>query len=278
MTGSGQVVLVGAGPGDPDLITLRAIQVLSRADVVLYDRLIPRELLDWIPPDAQRLPVGKARDHHTVPQSEINRRLVEFAREGLRVVRLKGGDPFTFARGGEEIEGLLEAGIPFQVVPGVTAAQGCAAYAGIPITHRDYAQSARYLTGHRQNGVLDLGIYAPFRTDETLVIYMGLLNLPEICAQLRTHGLPDDHPAAIVQEGTTPAQRIVTADLATLPEAAADAGIAGPALILVSPTVRLHDRLGWYAGDPDASSRFPDYSARHRAPSRPPDAKGGDGA
>lgn len=264
MNRPGEVVLVGAGPGDPDLVTLRAVQVLGRADVVLYDRLIAPDLLEWIPVSAQRIPVGKARDHHTLAQSEITDKLVALAREGLRVVRLKGGDPFTFARGGEEMEGLLDAGIPFQVVPGVSAAQGCAAYAGIPLTHRDHAQSVRLLTGHRKDGAVHLADYGPFRRDETLVIYMGLMNLPEVCAQLRAAGLPGDHPAAVVQEGTTPAQRTLVATLEGLPARALEEEIAGPALVLVGPTVRLHESLQWYPGESEAASRFPDYSRRHR--------------
>ncbi len=246
--GCGEVFLVGAGPGDPDLLTFRALRLMQRADVVLYDRLAAPALLDLVRKEAERIPVGKRRGRHTLPQERINERLVELAQAGKRVLRLKGGDPFLFGRGGEEIEGLIEQGIPFQVVPGVSAAQGVASYAGIPLTHRDYAQSCRMLTGHRQAGQTQLYAHGPYRADETLIIYMGLINLECVCRQLRDCGLPDDHPAAVVAQATTPQQRVVVADLSTLPERTRLARVEGPALVIVGPTVPLHARLGWYRG------------------------------
>ncbi len=248
----GEVFLVGAGPGDPDLLTFRALRLMQRADVVLYDRLAAPALLDLVRKEAERIPVGKRRGQHTLPQDRLNDRLVELAREGKRVLRLKGGDPFLFGRGGEELEGLIDAGIPFQVVPGVTAAQGTACYAGIPLTHRDYAQSCRMLTGHRRQGQPEMGAHAPYREDETLVIYMGLANLAAVCEQLRGHGLPEAHPAAVVAQATTPEQQVVSGNLRTLPERASAARLASPALVIVGPTVQLQPRLAWYRGEAEA--------------------------
>ncbi|MFW6380125.1 MAG: siroheme synthase CysG [Halorhodospira sp.] len=244
----GEVFLVGAGPGDPDLLTFRALRLMQRADVVLYDRLAAPALLELVRKEAERIPVGKRPGRHTLPQERINERLVALARAGKRVLRLKGGDPFLFGRGGEEIEGLVEAGIPFQVVPGVTAAQGTACYAGIPLTHRDYAQSCRMLTGHRRAGHPQMQAHAPYREDETLVIYMGLANLEAVCTQLRACGLPAVHPAAAVAQATTPGQRVVLGDLSTLPERVRAERLESPALVIVGPTVQLQPRLAWYQG------------------------------
>ncbi|MFP4648913.1 MAG: siroheme synthase CysG [Halorhodospira sp.] len=262
----GEVFLVGAGPGDPDLLTFRALRLMQRADVVLYDHLAAPALLQLVRKDAERIPVGKRRGQHTLPQEAINDKLIELAAAGKRVLRLKGGDPFVFGRGGEEIEGLIEHGIPFQVVPAVTAAQGAAAYAGIPLTHRDHAQSCRFLTGHRRDGALQLAEWAPFRTDETLLIYMGLTHLEAICEQLREGGLPGDHPAAVVDQATTPAQRTVTAALDDLPQEVQGHQLRGPALIMAGPTVELHPRLGWYHSTPDAERAFPEHGCLRRAP------------
>ncbi|MCG5547762.1 siroheme synthase CysG [Halorhodospira halochloris] len=242
----GEVFLVGAGPGNPDLLTFRALRLMQRADVVLYDSLGASALLDLVRKDAEHIPVGKRCGKHTLPQEQINSRIIELAMQGKRVLRLKGGDPFIFGRGGEEIEGLLELKIPFQVVPGVTAAQGAATFAGIPLTHRDYAQSCRFLTGHRRDGRVNLDHWAPFHTDETLVIYMGLKNLDSVCTQLRSAGLPANHPAAVIEQATLPSQQIVEGSLKDLADKAATHNLSGPAMIVVGPTVPLTSRLAWY--------------------------------
>ncbi|MFP4129653.1 MAG: siroheme synthase CysG [Halorhodospira sp.] len=262
----GEVFLVGAGPGDPDLLTFRALRLMQRADVVLHDHLAAPALLRLVRKDAERIPVGKRSGRHTLPQEAINDKLIELAAAGKRVLRLKGGDPFVFGRGGEEIEGLIEHGIPFQVVPAVTAAQGAAAYSGIPLTHRDHAQSCRFLTGHRRDGALRLAQWAPFRPDETLLVYMGLTHLETVCAQLREGGLPGGQPAAVVDQATTPAQQVVTGTLADLAERARASDLQGPALIMVGPTVELQPRLGWYRSTPDAERAFPEHGCLRREP------------
>ncbi len=245
-TNAGTVYLVGAGPGNPELLTVRAARVIAEGDVIVHDRLVAREIVALARPGAQRIYVGKARSNHTLPQKEINALLVRFAREGRCVVRLKGGDPFVFGRGGEEIELLAAEGIPFEVVPGITAATGIAAYAGIPLTHRDHAQAVTFVTGHLQDGSMDLDWTALARPRQTVVVYMGLLGLPILCRELVRHGLPAITPAAVVQQGTTARQRVVVGTLGDLPSRAAEAGLAPPTLIIVGNVVNLRATLCWF--------------------------------
>lgn len=252
----GRVVLLGGGPGDPDLLTLRALRRLQDADVVLYDRLVNPQLLELVRRDAERINVGKQRDRHPIPQDEINRLLIHHARAGRQVVRLKGGDPFIFGRGGEEIAGVAEAGLSFEVVPGITAASGCAAYAGIPLTHRDHAASCLFVTGHRAaGGTLDLPWAAMVVPHQTVVVYMGRSTLADICAQLQTHGLDSHHPAAMVAAGTTDHQRVITGTLATLPDRVEQAQLSGPCLLITGTVVQLRDQLAWYDTTGSADGR-----------------------
>jgi len=242
----GMVYLVGAGPGDPELLTLRAASLLGQAEVVVYDHLVSAPILELVRAEAERIYAGKERSNHTMTQLEVSALLVRLARAGRRVLRLKGGDPFVFGRGGEEVEALAAAGIAFEVVPGITAACGVAAYAGIPLTHRDCADSCLFVAGHRKDGNVDLDWDSLVRERRTLVVYMGLLGLPTLCRELAAHGMAETMPAAIVQHGTTPRQRAVVGTLATLPGLARAARLGPPTLIIVGEVVRLHARLAWY--------------------------------
>ncbi|MCF6203996.1 MAG: siroheme synthase CysG [Methylococcaceae bacterium] len=243
---TGEVYLVGAGPGDPDLLTFRALRLMQQADVVVYDRLVSPEILDLTRRDSEKIYVGKQKQNHTVPQDSINKLLASLAKKGKRVVRLKGGDPFIFGRGGEEIETLLEQNISFQVVPGITAASGCATYAGIPLTHRDHAQSCIFVTGHLKDGTINLNWKQLTAQNQTVVFYMGLSSLGEICQSLIDNGCSSNHPIAIIQQGTTANQRVVTGTLETLPQLASAKNIKAPTLIIVGSVVTLHDKLNWF--------------------------------
>ncbi len=241
----GEVYIVGAGPGNPDLLTFAALRLMQQADVVLYDNLVSDAIVDLTRRDAERIYVGKKRAHHTMRQEEINALMLERAQQGQRVLRLKGGDPYTFGRGGEEIELLAAAGIPFQVVPGVTAAAGVAAYAGIPLTHRDHAHACLLVTGNLKDGSLDLDWPAMVRPQQTLVIYMGLAGLPILSRQLIAHGMPGDTPAAVIQDGTLPRQKVITGTIADIPDRAAGQ-LKGPTLIIVGSVVTLREKLRWF--------------------------------
>lgn len=244
---AGVVYLIGGGPGDPGLLTLRALQVMQRANVVLYDHLVAAGILDLARRDAERIYVGKQSDNHALPQQDINLLMVRLAQEGKRVVRLKGGDPYVFGRGGEEIETLAAAGVPFEVVPGITAASGAAAYAGIPLTHRDYAHTCVFVTGHLKDGSLNLNWDALARPKQTVAIYMGVRGLAQLCEKLVAHGLAADTPAALIEKATLPKQRVVEGTLATLPELATQAKAKPPALVIVGEVVRLRSKLAWFA-------------------------------
>ena len=248
----GEVFLVGGGPGDPDLLTFRALRLMQQCDVCVYDKLVSPEVMELVRRDAELIFVGKSRDQHTMPQEEINELLAKLALQGKRVLRLKGGDPFIFGRGGEEIETLMKKGVPFQVVPGITAANGVSSYAGIPLTHRDYAQACLFITGHlkAKEGstelTLDLDWIAMSRPRQTVVIYMGLVGLKEICEKLIEHGVAATMPVAVVQQGTTQRQKVVTATLADLAEKVEAAGMKPPCLTIVGEVVKLREKLNWF--------------------------------
>ncbi|MEM0551854.1 MULTISPECIES: siroheme synthase CysG [Aeromonas] len=241
---AGEVVLVGAGPGDPGLLTLHALRQMQQADVVVYDRLVSDEVMALVRRDAKQIFVGKQAGNHCVPQEGINQLLLEEAKKGQRVVRLKGGDPFIFGRGGEELETLVGTGIGFQVVPGITAASGCAAYAGIPLTHRDHAQSVRFVTAHGKGGARDLDWPLLAKDKQTLVFYMGLSSCATIREQLLAHGKASNTPVALIERGTQPCQRVIRGTLDELPALAV--GVESPALIMVGSVVTLADRLAWF--------------------------------
>ena len=243
---TGEVYLVGAGPGDPDLLTFKAARLLQSADVVLYDRLVSPAIVDMARRDAERIYVGKRRADHAVAQTDINQLLVDLAQQGKRVVRLKGGDPFVFGRGGEEIELLARHSIPFQVVPGITAANGAACYAGIPLTHRDYAQSVRFVAGYLKGDNVDHDWSTFQSTTETLVFYMGLVGLPVICEQLQAHGRSPDTPVALVERGTLLEQRVLRGTLGNMVDVVAREQPTAPTLIIVGDVVRLHEELSWF--------------------------------
>lgn len=249
----GEVFLVGGGPGDPDLLTFRALRLMQQCDVCVYDKLVSPEVMELVRRDAELIYVGKSRDQHTLPQEEINELLAKLALQGKRVLRLKGGDPFIFGRGGEEIETLMQHGVPFQVVPGITAANGVSSYAGIPLTHRDYAQACLFITGHLKDGTIDLDWAAMARPHQTVVIYMGLVGLADICKRLIVEGVSPDMPAAVIQQGTTQRQRVVTATLKDLAEKVGAAEMKPPCLTIIGEVVQLREKLNWFEPNTDTA-------------------------
>ena len=242
----GEVYLIGAGPGDPDLLTLKAFRLLQNANVVLYDRLVSKEVMALIAPEVELIYVGKYRDRHAVPQNDINQLLVEQANKGKRVARLKGGDPFIFGRGGEEIQTLVDYQVPFQIVPGITAASGCSAYAGIPLTHRDYAQSVQFVTGQLKDGTIDLDWPELIAPGKTLVFYMGLKSLPIICESLIRYGMNPDMHVALIEKGTAREQRVLVSNLKEMESVLASERVASPSLFIVGSVVQLADKLCWF--------------------------------
>jgi len=244
----GEVYLVGAGPGDPDLLTFKALRLMQQADVVLYDRLVSKGVMDLVRRDAELIYVGKKGGSESTRQIDINERLVELAKSGKRVCRLKGGDPFIFGRGGEEIETLSDNGIPFQVVPGITAASGCASYAGIPLTHRDFSQSCRFVTAHLKDGTSNLPWGEFVVEQQTVVFYMALTSANHICQQLMANGMREDMPVALIERGTTPEQKVYTTSLSKLPDLINNQEIHAPSLLIVGKVVGLREKLGWFGG------------------------------
>lgn len=245
--GVGRVCLLGGGPGDPELLTLKALRVLQQAQVVVYDHLVSEGVLEFLPPQAERIFAGKRRNEHSMRQERINQLLIELAQAGKQVVRLKGGDPFIFGRGGEEMQALAAAGVPFEVVPGITAASAAACYAGIPLTHRDFAQSVVLVTGHLKDGTADLDWPNLVKPHQTVVIYMGLSGAAGICEQLIAHGAPPQRPIAVVQTASLPSQKVLLSTLSALPKALEQSPMASPSLLIVGDVAALHDHLAWFA-------------------------------
>lgn len=248
---AGEVYLVGSGPGDPDLLTFRALRLMQQTDVVLHDRLVPDGILELVRRDADRIYVGKKQGDHSMKQEEISRTLVKLAKEGKRVLRLKGGDPFVFGRGGEEIEMLSAEGVSFQVVPGISAANGCAAYAGIPLTHRDHAQACVFVTGHAKDGRLDLNWNALVQPNQTVVVYMGLISLAQVMSEMMAHGADPKTLVAVVDKGTRIDQQVITGEIGSIVEDVEKAEFGGPAIVIIGSVVSLRDRLEWFADDAD---------------------------
>jgi uroporphyrin-III C-methyltransferase/precorrin-2 dehydrogenase/sirohydrochlorin ferrochelatase len=242
----GEVYLVGAGPGDPDLLTFKALRLMQKCDVVVYDRLVSEPIMALVRRDAEKIYAGKASANHSISQENINQLLVRLAKQGKRVLRLKGGDPFVFGRGGEEIGELIEDNIKFQVVPGITAASGCTTYAGIPLTHRDHSQACIFVTGHRKVDGDDLNWAMLSHANQTVVFYMGLDNVQRICDALKKHGRHENTPAALIEKGTTPDQRVLVGDLNTLPDLVKNNNVRAPTLIVVGEVVNLHSQLNWF--------------------------------
>ena len=243
---SGEVFLVGAGPGDPELLTLRSLHLIQKADVCIYDNLVSKDILELVRRDAQMIYAGKLRNNHTIEQKEINKLLVNYAKKGLRVLRLKGGDPFMFGRGGEEISELMAKKIKFQVVPGITAATGVAAYAGIPLTHRDYSQSCIFITGHEKNGELNINWNNLINENQTIVIYMGLNSLPSIVQNLIDYGMRKNMPIAVVQEGTTENQKVVVSTISRVNAKILKTDIQSPVIIIIGEVVKLRKTIKWF--------------------------------
>jgi uroporphyrin-III C-methyltransferase len=242
----GGVVLVGAGPGDPELLTLKAVKALQVADVVVYDHLVSTSVLDFAPVVAQKIYAGKRRNEHSMRQERINQLLVDLAQQGLKVVRLKGGDPFIFGRGGEELQALAAAGVSFEVVPGITAANAASCYAGIPLTHRNHAQTVLFVTGHLQDGTANLDWPTLVKPHQTVVIYMGLGGTTSICEQLRAHGAPDERPVAVVQMASTARQRVWVSTLLSLPGDLQRNPFESPSLLIVGDVAQLAQQLAWF--------------------------------
>ena len=243
---TGEVYLVGAGPGDPELLSFKALRLMQKADIVIYDRLVSRPIMNLIRQDAEKIYVGKQRADHAMPQENINQLLARLALEGKKVLRLKGGDPFIFGRGGEEIESLIKDDIPFQIVPGITAASGCASYAGIPLTHRDYSQACIFVTGHLRDGTVNLNWEMLAHEKQTLIFYMGMHGSKIICEELIKHGLSDETPAALIVKGTTEDQEVIIGNLKNMPEIIMERKIVPPTLLIIGDVVKLHNKLKWF--------------------------------